>query len=138
MRIVSRSPQRTRQLGRAIAKKILKTKKDRVVLGLKGALGSGKTTFIDGFARGLGLKKRMMSPTFIIVRHHRLRGGSKKHFFHMDAYRIGKISELRSLDFKKMISTPRSITVIEWPEKVRQALPKDTSWLEFRHGRKEN
>jgi len=139
MRFVSDSPAKTKRLGILLAKEILKTRdNDSVIIALRGDLGAGKTTFIQGIARGLGLKHKITSPTFIIFRHYRLKNISREHFFHVDAYRIKKFSELGPLNFKEMISFPKSIVLIEWPEKIRRALPKKTNWLEFRHGRKEN
>jgi tRNA threonylcarbamoyladenosine biosynthesis protein TsaE len=139
MKFVSDSPAKTKQLGMLLAKEILKEKGgEPTVVGLRGNLGAGKTTFIQGFAEGLGLKNKIASPTFIIFRHYKLRTARHKHFFHMDAYRIKKISELGPLNFKEIISFPGSITLIEWPEKIKRALPSKTKWLEFRHGQKEN
>jgi tRNA threonylcarbamoyladenosine biosynthesis protein TsaE len=126
-------------LGRLLAEETLKNGIGKpTIIGLTGNLGSGKTTFIQGFAEGLGLKNRITSPTFVIFRHYKPQTTHYEHFFHMDAYRIGKISELKPLNFKEMISTPQSVVLIEWPEKIKGALPKKTIWLEFRHGRKEN
>jgi tRNA threonylcarbamoyladenosine biosynthesis protein TsaE len=137
--MISNSPSKTKELGRLFAKRILKEKSTRpVVVGLKGNLGSGKTTFIQGFAIGLGVRQKITSPTFVIFRHYPLKKSSRAHFFHMDAYRIKKISELKHLKFDEIVSLPGSVTLIEWPEKIKKALPEKTQWLEFRHGKKEN
>ncbi|MGC9603225.1 MAG: tRNA (adenosine(37)-N6)-threonylcarbamoyltransferase complex ATPase subunit type 1 TsaE [Minisyncoccia bacterium] len=139
MRFVSDSPAKTKQLGMLLAKEILKDRGgDSAIIALRGNLGAGKTTFIQGFARGLGLKNKITSPTFIIFRHYRLRNRHRKHLFHVDAYRIKKISELGPLNLKEIFSIPKSIILIEWPEKIKGALPQKTGWLEFRHSRKEN
>ena len=135
--MTSNSPSKTKELGFNFAKKILKKKSScPIVVGLKGDLGSGKTTFIQGFARGLGIKNRIMSPTFIIFRHYLLRKKSRAHLFHMDAYRIKKSSELKHLNFEEILSLPKSVMLIEWPEKIKKALPRKIRWLEFRHGKK--
>ena len=135
----SNSPSKTKELGFNFSKKILKEKSFRpIIIGLKGNLGSGKTTFIQGFARGLGIKNRITSPTFIIFRHYQIKKKNRAHLFHMDAYRIKKLSELKHLGFEEIISLPKSIVLVEWPEKIKRALPKKTRWLEFRHGKKEN
>lgn len=139
MRFLSDSPSKTKKLGRLLAKEVLKKRDAKsVIIGLTGNLGSGKTTFIQGFAEGLGIKNRITSPTFIIFRRYPLKKRSHAHFFHMDAYRIKKPSELNPLKFGEMISLPKSIVLIEWPERIKRALPKKTKWLEFRHGKKEN
>ncbi len=144
MRITSNSPSKTKDLGRLLAEEILKDKSPApITIALRGNLGAGKTTFIQGFAKGLGLKNKIVSPTFVIFRNykiprHKLTVNGWGRFYHMDAYRIKKISELIPLNFKEMISAPRSVIVIEWPENINKALPKNTLRLEFRHGRKEN
>jgi len=63
-------PNQTKKLGKIVAKKILKIKRKRKaqVLGLEGDLGGGKTTFLQGFAKGLGIKEKILSPTFILMR----------------------------------------------------------------------
>lgn len=139
MRLITHSPLQTKKLGGLLAKEILKAKNgNAVVIALKGNLGAGKTTFIQGLAGGLKLKNKITSPTFIILRHYKLQTTHHKHFFHIDAYRIKKLSELEPLGFKDVLSLPKSIILIEWAEKIKGALPKKTVWLEFRHGRKEN
>ncbi|MEK7162357.1 MAG: tRNA (adenosine(37)-N6)-threonylcarbamoyltransferase complex ATPase subunit type 1 TsaE [Patescibacteria group bacterium] len=139
MKVITYSPLETKKLGELLAKEVLKTKNgNAVVVALEGNLGGGKTTFIQGFAEGLKLKNKITSPTFLIFRHYKLQTIRYKHFFHMDAYRIKKLSELEPLGFKKILSLPRSIVLIEWGERIKKALPKKTRWLEFRHGRKEN
>ena len=144
IKIKSDSLSKTKKLGYLLAKEILKESSGHpIVIGLKGNLGSGKTTFIQGFAKGVGIKYRITSPTFVIFRKYEIpRRRSKingsKFFCHMDAYRIRKISELAPLNFKEMISAPGAVIMIEWPENISGALPKNMSWLEFRHGRKEN
>jgi tRNA threonylcarbamoyladenosine biosynthesis protein TsaE len=139
MKFISDSPSKTKKLGALLAKEILSGKNGKpVVIALNGNLGAGKTTFIQGFAGELGVKNKIMSPTFVIFRHYRLKKNPREHLFHMDAYRIGKISELDPLGFKKIISLPGSITVVEWPEKIKKALPKNSIWISLKHGKKEN
>jgi tRNA threonylcarbamoyladenosine biosynthesis protein TsaE len=139
MKIKSDSPSKTKKLGYLLAKEILKENFNLpIIIGLKGNLGSGKTTFIQGFSKGLGLKNKITSPTFVIFRHYELKNKSRKHLFHMDAYRIRNISELAPLNFKEMVSAPGAVVMIEWPENISKALPKNILWLEFHYGLKEN
>jgi len=88
--ITSNSNQ-TKKLGEKFAKEILK-KGVNVVIGLQGELGSGKTTFIQGFAKGLGIKEKILSPTFIIYKSYPLPTTNYKLFYHFDCYRIQKSS----------------------------------------------
>ncbi len=97
------------------------------VVALYGNLGSGKTTFVQGLARGFGIRKRIISPTFIIVRTYKI--GSKyqvldiKHFYHIDLYRIEGKKDLRGLGIEEIING-KDIVVIEWAEKMQNLLPK--------------
>ena len=96
-----------------------------VVLALRGDLGSGKTTFIQGFAGGLGVKEKIISPTFVILK----RFGN---FYHIDCYRLGKPEEILPLDWQEIIANPRNIVAVEWPEKIEKFLPEETFFLNFK------
>ncbi|MGB2762388.1 MAG: tRNA (adenosine(37)-N6)-threonylcarbamoyltransferase complex ATPase subunit type 1 TsaE [Minisyncoccales bacterium] len=121
------STRQTKKLGESLAKKILKLpqKKDALVIALSGDLGAGKTTFVQGFAKGLGFKERITSPTFVIMRRY-------ENFFHIDCYRIQTPEEILDIGFKEIISQPKSIIVIEWPEKIEKILPKNIIKIKFK------
>jgi len=126
----------TRKVGEKLAEEVIKTpKKDKaIVIGLKGDLGGGKTTFLQGFAKGLGIKERVLSPTFVLLRRYRIpktksSANSKiqtlkfKNFYHIDCYRLEKLEEILDLDFKKVASNPQNILAIEWSDKIEKILP---------------
>lgn len=146
MEIVSSSPKSTKKFAADFAKKILKNKKFKnksaLVIGLVGDLGTGKTTFIQSFARALGIKQNLPSPTFVIMRSYRLSKQlpitNYQLLRHIDAYRIKKAAELDTLDFKSILQNPENIVLIEWAEKMKKILPKETIWINFEHGEKEN
>lgn len=123
----SKSPKETIKFGEKIAKKNLKSN----ILALKGDLGGGKTTFLKGFAKGIGVKEEILSPTFIIFR--KMQASDKRFFFHFDCYRIKEEKELLDLGFEEIVSDKNNIVALEWPEKVRGILPKNTVFIEFRH-----
>jgi len=127
------TPFQTKKLGEILAKKFLKTKlkKTALVIGLEGNLGGGKTTFLQGFAKGLGIKKRILSPTFIIVKRFQVSGFRFQYFYHIDCYRIQKLKEILDLGFKKIISNPQNIVAIEWADRIRKILPRETFWISF-------
>lgn len=110
--------------------------KQAVVLALSGNLGSGKTTFIQGFARGLGIKKRLTSPTFLLIKRFPLRHKNFKNVFHIDAYRLKKPAALKKLGFSEMTNSPSNIVLIEWAEKIKPILPSKIIWLKFDYGKK--
>ena len=138
--MVSKSKSQTQKLAARLAKKILLTSnvqhRTAIIVVLQGDLGSGKTTFVQGFCRALGVKHGVTSPTFIIMRAHNIRGEKRIH--HFDLYRIQKLKDILALGFKKIISNPENIVLIEWPEKIKKLLPKNTVWIYFSHGRKLN
>lgn len=108
------------------------------VLALQGDLGAGKTTFVQGFLKGLGSKRRVTSPTFVLMRRHKVPGGKFSDVFHIDAYRLKKPEHLAALTLDVILSGPRNVVLIEWPELAKRFLPKNTIWLKFAHGKKEN
>ncbi len=112
--------------------------KTALVFALKGDLGAGKTTFVQGFFQGLGLKRHAQSPTFIIMRRHSLRHKKFSNIFHVDAYRFKKSSDLRALALEEVLSNPRNIILVEWADRARKIIPKNATWLTFRHGKREN
>lgn len=135
----SYSSAETKKIAAAFAKGILKRRpgSHALVIGLSGDLGAGKTTFIQGFLRVLGIRGRITSPTFVLVKRYTLRP-PRRHVHHMDSYRLNDHRHLKTLDFKKIISDPKNIVLIEWAEKIKKALPKDTLWIRFGHEKKES
>lgn len=140
------SPVQTKKLGERFAKEVLKkpSNKKAFVIGLEGELGGGKTTFLQGFAKGLAVNGRILSPTFVIMRkfliYPVIRAGAPsdegmkvkgKYLYHIDCYRIKKPKELMDLGFKEIISNPKNIVVIEWADRIRKIMPKDTIWINF-------
>jgi len=129
-------PSQTKKLGFQLAKEILKMKagkKEAFVLALKGELGSGKTTFLQGFAKGLAVKERVLSPTFIIMKRFLIPGRKTGflNFYHFDCYRIERAKELLDLDFKKIVNNPKNIIALEWAEKAEAVLPKIRLEIKF-------
>jgi len=124
---ITNNYKQTQKLGEELAKNILEyaPKKDAVVLCLHGNLGGGKTTFLQGFAKGLGIKERILSPTFVVMK----RFGN---FYHIDCYRLKNEKDILELDWEKIISNPKNIVAIEWPEKIKKALPKNTIKINFK------
>lgn len=124
---ITTSAKQTQKLGQDFAKKILKLpqRKNAVVLGLYGNLGGGKTTFLQGFAKGLGIKEKILSPTFVVMK----RFGN---FYHIDCYRLKNEKDILELDFKKIISNFENIIAIEWPEKIKKVIPKNVIKIDFK------
>lgn len=127
-----KSPYRTRKLGEILAREVRKLKLSKAfVLGLEGALGGGKTSFLQGFARGLGVKEKITSPTFVIMKKFKIRGTNFENFYHFDCYRILKAKEVLNLGFKKIISSPKNIVALEWADRVKTILPARALLINF-------
>ena len=97
---------------------------------LSGDLGSGKTTFAQGFARGLGITTRLLSPTFIIVRRYKI-PHTAYWFYHLDLYRIEHEKELETLGIQEILYNPHNIVAIEWAEKLGSLMPEHRIDIEF-------
>lgn len=123
---ITKSFQETQALGEKFAKDL----KGGDMLALYGDLGSGKTTFAQGLAEGLGIEKRIISPTFIIVRSYKLRAGS---FYHIDLYRIEREKDIEGLGIEEIMNDPKSIVTIEWAEKLGNGLPKKRIDIKFEY-----
>jgi tRNA threonylcarbamoyladenosine biosynthesis protein TsaE len=136
------SSNETELFGEHLAKKLSQqpatSGKHALIFALQGDLGSGKTTFVKGFFRGLGIKSRIKSPTFIIMRRNRIRDKIFKNVFHIDAYRMRKPEDLFVIDFKTIASDPKNIILIEWPENAKGIIPRAAHRIEFHHGKKES
>ena len=126
MEIITKNYQETQKAGELLAKEIKKTP---LVVALEGNLGAGKTTFIQGMAKGLGIQEQITSPTFVIMKKYAIDGGF---FYHLDCYRLASSQDILELGFKEIIR-PGNVIAIEWAEKVKDVLPEDTLWLEFEY-----
>ena len=130
------SASKTRELGTMFAWAVLRSplRRHALILALQGELGTGKTTFTQGFAKGLGVPERVLSPTFVISKHfHIPKHPLLKSFFHIDCYRIKKPSELLLVGWRDTLKDPANVVVLEWPERVAQLLPRDTIFMRFFH-----
>jgi tRNA threonylcarbamoyladenosine biosynthesis protein TsaE len=129
--VITKSPAQTEKLGEILAKEVLKMKRG-IVLALEGDLGGGKTTFLKGFARGLKIKEKILSPTFILMRRFEIKNRKIKNFYHFDCYRIENEKEILNLGFKKIIFLPKNLVAVEWAEKIRKILPKNVFLIKFK------
>ncbi len=129
----TKSAKQTQNAGRGLAKNILrkKTGKKAAILALKGNLGSGKTTFAQGMAKGLGIKEKITSPTFVIIKKFQVPGFKFQEFYHIDCYRVKNEKELIGLGIKEIINNPENIVVIEWSERAKKILPKSAVKINF-------
>lgn len=121
------------------------------VFGLTGNLGAGKTVFTKGLAAGLGIKKNITSPTFVLMKVYPVKSRSArispkaklfnrtnlvkklkiKFFVHIDAYRIKSAKDLIAIGADEYFNRPDAITIIEWADKIKKILPKKTKFIKI-------
>ena len=134
---VIRSISETRRLARRVSRSLLARKRRPIILALSGALGSGKTAFAQGLAAALGIRERIQSPTFVLMKWYGL--GKKflpyRHLVHVDAYRIARLAEARHLGLPAVFSDRDAIVVVEWAERIRKLVPRSAVWVQFKHRR---
>ena len=126
IKILTESPNQTRKIGEVLAKEVLENPLGgrAFVLGLRGDLGGGKTVFLQGFAKGLGIKERITSPTFVLMRRFPVLASRYKNFYHLDCYRIEGSKDILSLGFKDILSDPQNIVAVEWADKISKLLKR--------------
>lgn len=122
---LSKNPEDTHRL----AADLLKLLHPGSVLALHGELGSGKTCFVQGLAKALGIDRPVNSPTFAIVNEY----PGNPPLYHMDLYRIRSATEALDLGLDEYIHG-RGITTIEWAERVASLLPPTTVHIRFETG----
>jgi tRNA threonylcarbamoyladenosine biosynthesis protein TsaE len=116
--ILLASPDQTEQAGADLAKHITAP----AVIFLEGQLGAGKTTFVRGFLRGLGVTDIIKSPTFTLIETYDV---GNMHIMHADLYRLKSADELEALGFRDYF-TEKNIILIEWASYAENVLPKPT------------
>ncbi len=120
-----------------IAREILGalSKKDNgaTVVALSGDLGAGKTTLTQSIGRMLGVKENMISPTFVIMKSYVLKNKDWKHLIHIDAYRLKDEKELKVIGWDEIASDGDNLILIEWPEIVKHAIPKNAYNVTLQH-----
>ena len=131
----SSSEKETRAFGAKLAEKLSKNGDKPQVVLLIGDLGSGKTAFSKGFAGYFGVK-RVLSPTFNIVKSYKINKNGYSRLIHADLYRIKNSGELESLGFFQNLKEKGTIALIEWPEQAGKRLPGIK--IRFSHGGREN
>jgi tRNA threonylcarbamoyladenosine biosynthesis protein TsaE len=125
MDFFSRSPEQTRRIGARLGGAL----QAGDVICLQGDLGAGKTTFVQGIARGWGSLDSVSSPTFVIVNEYRRAQRGK--LFHMDAYRLDSTQEAEEIDLDSMLM--EGALLIEWPERIDPLVPSERLWVRLEH-----
>ncbi len=98
------------------------------IISLNGNLGAGKTTFAQGFAKGLGIKQRVGSPTFKLVSEYY---GEKMKLFHVDCYRLSGIEDFLNMGGENLLLPEDGVCLFEWASVIDGVLPNNTITIDF-------
>lgn len=113
--------------------KIYRQNRQATVVGLYGDLGSGKTTFMQFFGEALGVKEKILSPTFVIEKIYKIAHPDFDHLIHIDAYRLENAGEMRNLGWENIVKNPRNLIAVEWADRIAGLLPDDHIRVNFFH-----
>lgn len=126
--MISKSAEETKKIAEKFVQNLIKPK----IITLTGELGAGKTSFVQGFAQGLGIEKRILSPTFVFVRSYPLENKPFKIFHHVDLYRAGNLIDAKTTGIEEILEDKEALVAIEWPEVIDSILPRNTVKIEFK------
>jgi tRNA threonylcarbamoyladenosine biosynthesis protein TsaE len=123
--ITSHTPRQTEEIGSLLGSMLAKGD----VVALAGELGTGKTTLVRGIARGIGLEEgEVASPSFTLVNEYE----GPLRLFHIDLYRLADARELIAIDYEEYLQAD-GVVVIEWADRLPQAIPADALWITLRY-----
>ena len=122
--VISRSPTQTRRIGMRLGEML----QPGDVIGLEGNLGAGKTTMVQGIASGWGSYDSVSSPTYVLVNVYRRL--DRNQLFHLDAFRLENSEEAIDLDIDAMLD--QGPLLIEWADRIKEALPENYLWINMR------
>ena len=118
------SPEKTQIFASELAKNI----EPGTVIALIGNLGAGKTTFAQGFAKGLGLNNHVISPTFKLVSEYI----GNVSLYHIDCYRLNTSFDFLNIGGEEYLNPIDGITLIEWPERINDLWSDDWIYIYFK------
>ena len=103
------------------------------VITLEGDLGSGKTTLTQEIAKILGVKEKVISPTFVIMKRYQIIDDTFKQLVHIDAYRLNKSQELLNLGWEEILAEKTNLIIVEWSSQVPECIPDHSCKIELSH-----
>lgn len=143
MELITNNFKATKKAGEMLAQEL----KTGLIICLSGELGSGKTTFTQGFLKGLKIKGPYTSPTFVVMKkYHKaynIKPKTKKQnmlhvpcsmfhdVYHLDAYRV-KAKDILNLGWEEMIVNKNNIILVEWADRIKKIIPQDSLWIDFK------
>ena len=132
------------EISKKILDKVKKIKnKNARVVAFSGDLGAGKTTMTQEIAKHLGIREKIISPTFVIMKSYKIKPSSEyyshfKKLIHIDAYRLESAKEFAHIGWEELQSDKDNLIIIEWPEKVIERIPTSALNILLSHIDEEN
>jgi len=133
MEIILKSIKELEEFANKLAKELTPQKDIATVVALSGELGAGKTTFVQAIARSLNIQEIVSSPTFNIIKMFSINNSNFKQLIHIDAYRLENPKELELLNWQEMLQNSHNLIFIEWPERIKEILPKHYRLISLLH-----
>ncbi|MFA6392749.1 MAG: tRNA (adenosine(37)-N6)-threonylcarbamoyltransferase complex ATPase subunit type 1 TsaE [Candidatus Paceibacterota bacterium] len=123
-----------KQIAKEIIDEVSLIKKDEASLViLSGELGAGKTALSKEIAKYLGVKEKIISPTFVIMKIYKTKDKNFKKLIHIDSYRLNKSSELLILGWEEIMKDKNNLILVEWPENVPECTASPLCSIEIIH-----
>ena len=110
-----------------------KRTKNSMIIALSGELGTGKTTLTQEIAKLLGVKEKLVSPTFVIMKKYKTKDKKYKNLIHIDAYRLNNSQELLNLGWPEIIKDKDNLIIIEWPERIPECFNNNVCKVFLNH-----
>jgi len=122
---ITKTVDETKELATKVEKKIA----IGTVIALIGDLGTGKTAFAQGFAKAMGIKVAVGSPTFKLVSEYE---GLEYWLYHLDCYRLKNAQQFMNIGGEEYLDPIKAIALIEWADIIEEILPNDTIMINFK------
>ncbi|MGQ9699658.1 MAG: tRNA (adenosine(37)-N6)-threonylcarbamoyltransferase complex ATPase subunit type 1 TsaE [Candidatus Bipolaricaulaceae bacterium] len=123
--LITESPEETMDVAMDLGRRL----KEGDVVALVGELGTGKTTFVKGLARGFWIPEEVLSPSFLLARTYR----GKRVLHHLDLYRIRSEEELLEVGLTDLLPPEEGVTVVEWADRFPRLIPPSAMWVILEH-----
>lgn len=123
--VITGGPEETMALAMDLARRL----RDGDVVALVGELGTGKTTFVKGLARGLFVPEEILSPSFLLARTYR----GRKTLHHLDLYRVRQEGELAEVGLTAFLPPEEGVTAVEWADRFPSLIPAGAFWVRLEH-----
>lgn len=129
MKITTKNEQETMDLAGKLAREF----QGGSIIGLVGELGAGKTAFVRGLAKNLGVKENIDSPTYVFMKIYETGHNRVKYLCHVDAYRLDEGSDIDNIGLDEYLGREDVLAAVEWADRIKNKLPGETRYINLKH-----